>query len=102
MPAETPRPEWPGTVTREQMRDWWTQTQAVLAEVARQAPMYLPDETDEGFEDFLDQASAQETYNVLIAARANADTAAGAAARLAKENQQQPQAPAMPSYARGR
>ncbi len=69
--------------TLEQCHQWWAGVQMTLANIARQALQYLPDDRDDGLT-VLDPKASQDISEVLFAARTGADTATGAYSRAVR------------------
>jgi hypothetical protein len=68
--------------TDEQRVHFWAAVQDNIAAIVAQAELYLPDMDDE--DAALDSKAVEEILNVLYQARAAADTAAGAYARVTR------------------
>lgn len=68
--------------TDEQRVHFWAAVQDNIAAIVGQAELYLPDMDDE--DAALDSKAVEEILNVLYQARAAADTAAGAYARVTR------------------
>lgn len=68
--------------TPEQVRNFWRDVSDIYTGVISQMSTYLPDEDTNGFESFLDLSTLQDIAGFMYAARAAADTVAGAADRV--------------------
>ena len=78
-----PNPE----TSPQQRAQYWASVQDTLAAIAADAPTYLPSD-DDGDVSVLDPDAVSEIENVLLQARAVADTAAGAYSRAVRAMQQ--------------